>query len=276
VSERRGLIEPDHPDIGVRRQCELVGLPRSTWYFEPATETEENLALMRVLDELYTKLPFYGVLRMTAQLRKDGHQVNPKRVRRLLRLMALEALYPKRALTTPAPGHRKYPYLLRGLPIARPHHVWSSDITYIRMRGGFLYLVAVVDWFSRFVLSWELSNTMDVHFCLSAFERALKYGSPEIWNSDQGSQYTCDQMTTRVEATGARISMDGRGRALDNVFTERVWWSVKYEEVYLRDYQTVADAIAGLTRYFNFYNNERLHQALNYQTPALFLAAGRG
>jgi putative transposase len=228
---------------------------------------------MGLLDEIYTKWPFYGVERMTAQLRRDGHDVNPKRVRRLLRLMGIEAIYPKKDLSKPVSGHRVYPYLLRGMPIVRPHQVWSSDITYIRLRNGFLYLVAVVDWYSRYVLSWELSNTMDVHFCLSAFERALRYGSPEIWNTDQGSQFTSDRMTGRVLETGAQISMDGRGRALDNVFTERIWWSVKYENVYPKDYQTVPAVIAGLTDYFQYYNHERIHESLGYKTPAEFLIA---
>jgi putative transposase len=213
---------------------------------------------------------------MTAQLRHDGHKVNPKRVRRLLRLMGLEALYPKRSLSKPAPGHKIYPYLLRDLEIVRPHQVWSSDITYIRMRNGFLYLVAIVDWFSRYVLAWELSNTLDVHFCLSAFDRALHHGSPELWNSDQGSQYTSEAMTTRVEAAGAQISMDGRGRALDNVYAERFWWSLKYECIYLHDYVTVPEVVDGVGDYVDFFNNRRLHSSLDGQTPAKVFAAGRG
>ncbi len=223
---------------------------------------------MRLLDEQYTKTPFYGVERMTAWLRQQGYAVNPKRVRRLVRLMGLEALYPKPRTSIPVAGARRYPYLLRDRTIQRVNDVWSTDITYIRMHQGFLYLVAVLDWYSRYVLSWQLSNTLDTGFCLEALEDALRFGQPQIFNTDQGGQFTSAAYTGRLEQAGIQISWDGRGRALDNAFVERLWRSVKWEEVYLKDYRTVAEAVSGLERYFQFYNQERLHQALGYQTPA--------
>jgi putative transposase len=234
----------------------------------PRQETEENLELMRLLDEQYTRTPFYGVRRMREHLVKKGYQVNPKRVRRLLRKMGLEAIYARPRLSTPAPGHRIYPYLLRGLPIIRPNQVWGTDITYVRMRSGFAYLVAIMDWFSRYVLSWELSVTMDVSFCVTALEWALRKAKPEIFNSDQGAQFTSDQFTKRLLARKVEISMDGRGRAMDNIFIERLWRTVKYEEIYLKDYESVREAVESLQRFFLFYNRERIHQSLGYQTPA--------
>lgn len=263
----RALIEPEHPEISILRQCDLVGLPRATFYYEPRPVSAMNLDLMNELDELYTCVPFYGSRRMTAELRNRGYEVNRKRVSRLMGVMGLEAIYPKRNLSKPAPGHKIYPYLLRDVEIVRPDQVWSTDITYIRMRGGFLYLVAVIDWFSRYVLSWELSNTMTAEFCVAALERALRRGRPEVFNSDQGSQFTSDDFTKVVLDSGAKMSMDGRGRALDNVFVERLWRSVKYEEVYLKDYDTVPVAIQSLAAYFRFYNTVRLHQSLDYKTP---------
>jgi len=251
----------------VKRQCELLAVARSSVYYEAREESEENLVLMRLLDEQYTRTPFYGVRKMTEWLRTGGHGVNHKRVARLLRLMGIEAIYPHKRLSQPAPGHQIYPYLLRGVAIERPDQVWSTDITYIRLRRGFAYLVAVLDWYSRYVLSWELSATMESGFCVAALERALRAGAPEIFNTDQGSQFTSEEFTGRLRAAGIAISMDGRGRALDNVFVERLWRTVKYEEVYLRDYTDLADAMAHLTRYFRFYNRERLHQALGYRTP---------
>jgi putative transposase len=225
---------------------------------------------MRVLDELYTRWPFYGRRRMTVELGKRGYAVNEKRVARLLRVMGLEAVYPRRPLSVPADGagHRIYPYLLRDMPIAHADHVWSTDITYIRLRQGFVYLVAVLDWFSRYVLAWELSPTLETEFCLSALDWALRHGRPTIFNTDQGAQFTSHAFTERLEAAGVRISMDGRGRALDNVFVERLWRTVKYEEVYLRDYGSAAEARTSLGAYFRFYNGERPHQALGYRTPA--------
>lgn len=223
---------------------------------------------MREIDEQYTRTPFYGVRKMTWWLGQQGSKVNPKRVRRLMRQMGLEAIYPKPRLSQPAPGHRIYPYLLRGLEIDRPNHVWSSDITYIRMRHGFIYLVAVMDWYSRYVLAWEVSVSLETSFCLAALDWALDHGRPEIFNTDQGSQFTSEDFTGRLEKHGIDISMDGRGRAIDNIFVERLWRTVKYEEVFLKDYLDVVDAIANLKNYFGFYNRERPHQSLGYQTPA--------
>ena len=253
--------------MSLGRQCELTGLSRSGLYYQPQGESAENIALMRWLDEQYTRTPFYGVVKMTRELRKQGHEVNPKRVRRLLRQMGLEAIYQKPRLSEPAPGHRIYPYLLRNVAITQPNQVWSTDITYIRLRGGFIYLVAVLDWYSRYVLSWEVSTSMESGFCCSALEWALRQGHPEIFNTDQGAQFTSEAFTGRLKKDNIRISMDGRGRALDNVFVERLWRTVKYEEVYLKDYTDPSDAVRHLGPYFRFYNGERLHQALNYQTP---------
>jgi putative transposase len=251
-----------------------VGLARSTYYYEPVSESEENLLLMRFIDEQYLKTPFYGSPRMTVWLRQQGFAVNRKRVSRLMRLMGLGAIYPKPNLSKPALGHRIYPYLLRNLPVTAVNQVWSTDITYIRLFHGFIYLVAVIDWFSRYVLSWEVSISMETSFCLSALDWALARARPEIFNTDQGSQFTSVDFTSRLEAASIRISMDGRGRALDNVFIERLWRSVKYEEVYLKDYQSVTEAITSLGRYFDFYNRERPHQSLGYRTPeAVWLAA---
>jgi putative transposase len=251
----------------VARQCQLAGLSRSSLYYEPQGESALNLKLMRLLDEQYTRTPFYGVLKMTDALNKQGYAVNPKRVRRLLRQMGLEAIYPKPNLSAPAPGHRIYPYRLRNVVITHPNQVWSSDITYIRLRAGFIYLVAVIDWFSRYVLSWEISTSLDAGFCCSALDRALRQGSPEIFNTDQGAQFTSQAFTGRLEAEKILISMDGRGRALDNVFVERLWRTVKYEDVYLKDYRDPTDAVRNLRPYFTFYNQQRPHQALNYRTP---------
>ena len=222
---------------------------------------------MTLIDRQFTETPDYGVRRITAWLRTQGEAVNPKRVRRLMRKMGLEAIYPKPNLSKPADNVRRYPYLLKNVAISAPNHVWSTDITYIPMPQGFLYLVAVMDWFSRYVLSWRISNTMDVSFCLEALQAALKTGKPDIFNSDQGAQFTCEAFTSCLEAQGIRISQDGRGRAFDNIFVERLWRSVKYEEVYLKSYTTVKEAIDGLNNYFIRYNQKRLHQSLNYQTP---------
>lgn len=226
-----------------------------------------NLRLMNLIDEQYTRMPFYGVEKMTEWLRRQGFGVNPKRMRRLMRLMGLEAIYPKRRLSIPSEEYRKYSYLLRDLVINRPDQVWCADITYIRMLHGFLYLVGIMDWHSRYVLAWELSNTLDKQFCLDALERALATSQPEIFNSDQGSQFTSSEFTGRLEATGVRVSMDGRGRVFDNIFIERLWRSVKYEEVYLHSYESVREAQDGLARYFRLYNTERLHESLGYRTP---------
>jgi putative transposase len=262
------LIEPDHPQISIARQCDLLGLPRSTYYYCAPGESAKNLLLMRLLDEQYTQTPYYGVRRMTAWLRSQGSQVNHKRVARLLHTMGLETIYPRPRTSQPHPAHRVYPYLLRGVPITRVNQVWSTDITYIRLHSGFVYLVAVMDWFSRYVLSWAVSITMDVGFCLEALEQALGVAQPEIFNSDQGAQFTSIAFTGRLESAGIRISMDGRGRALDNVFVERLWRTVKYEEVYLKDYETPREAMQGLATFFIRYNAQRQHQSLDYQTPA--------
>ena len=230
---------------------------------------------MRLLDEQYTRTPFYGVERMTAWLRAQGYEINPKRVRRLLRAMGLEAVYPKPRLSEAQTGHRIYPYLLRDVEIDRVNEVWSTDITYVRLRQGFVYLVAIMDWYSRYVLAWEVSVSLEGSFCVSALDRALRQGQPDIFNSDQGSQFTSEVFTERLRERRIQISMDGRGRALDNIFVERLWRSVKYEEVYLKDYQGVMEAIQGLRAYFEFYNGERLHQSLNYKTPAAVYRHGR-
>lgn len=254
--------------MSIVQQCTLGNFSRSGFYYEPKAETAENLELMRRLDEQYTRTPYYGVLKLTDWLRKQGWAINPKRVRRLMRAMGLEAIYPKPRLSDPARGHRIYPYRLRGLAITRPNQVWATDITYIRMRHGFIYLVAILDWYSRYVVSWDVSVTLDVSFCVAALDWALQLAQPDIFNSDQGSQFTSADFTGRLERYGILISMDGRGRALDNVFVERLWRTVKYEDVYLKDYATVAETVAGLRRYFVFYNDERSHQSLEYRTPA--------
>ncbi len=263
------MVEPAHEELSVQRQCELLGLARASYYYEPVAVSAENLRLMNLLDEQYTKTPFYGVRKMTAWLNEvKKEQVNVKRIRRLLRVMGLAAIYQKPRLSQAAAGHRIYPYLLRGVKIERVNQVWSTDITYIRLQGGFVYLVAVIDWYSRYVLSWEISTTLETDFCVSALERALAVGQPEVFNTDQGSQFTSQAFTKIVQAREIAISMDGRGRALDNIFVERLWRSVKYEEVYLHDYENVPQARTGLGSYFQFYNHERLHQSLEYQTPA--------
>jgi len=268
VAEKKERIDPSYQSIPISRQCELLGLARSSFYYEPKPETAQNLRLMRMLDQQFTATPFYGVRRMTAWLATQGETVNPKRVRRLMRKMGLEAIYPKPNLSLAKDNVRKYPYLLKEAEITAPNQVWSTDITYIPLSQGFIYLVAVIDWYSRYVLSWELSNTMDITFCLSALQKALTQNTPKIFNTDQGSQFTSPLFTSRLEANKIAISQDGRGRALDNIFVERLWRSVKYEEVYPKAYASVKEAIQELEKYFHFYNNERPHQSLNYQTPA--------
>lgn len=253
------------------RQCELLELSRSSCYYAPAGETAENLALMRRIDELYLTRPYFGSRRMA-----DVLSVNRKRTQRLMRLMGLEAIYPKRRMRTsqPGAGHKIYPYLLRDVEITRPDQVWSSDITYIPMQRGFFYLTAVLDWHSRYVLAWRLSNTLDGSFCHEALDEALARGRPEIFNTDQGAQFTAEAFTSRLESRGIAISMDGRGRALDNVFIERLWRTVKYEEVYRKEYLDGWEAEASLSSYFRFYCHERGHQSLNYRTPAEVYGAG--
>jgi putative transposase len=247
----------------------LLGLAHSTRYYRAAGESAENLALMRRIDEHYLRMPFYGSRKLAVAL-----GVNRKRVQRLMRMMGIEAIYPKRRTTWPGAGHKIFPYLLRNVEVTRPDQVWASDITYVPLRHRFLYLVAVIDWYSRYVLSWRLSNSLEGGFCLEALEAALSQGGPEIFNTDQGAQFTSPAFTGRLAAVGVRISMDGRGRALDNVFVERLWRSVKYEEVYLQEYGGLGDAHRGLGRYFTFYNEERPHQALGYQPPGRVYRGG--
>jgi putative transposase len=266
-------VDRGYPEISIRRQCELLGVNRSGLYYEPVGESQESLLLMRLLDEQYTRTPFYGSRKMTEWLATVGHAVNRKRVSRLMELLGIEAVYPKPKLSLPGEGHRIYPYLLRGTTVERVNQVWSTDITYIRMAQGFVYLVAVMDWFSRFVLSWSLSLTMEVDFCLEALKRALRRGQPDIFNTDQGSQFTSEKFTRELAGRQIAISMDGRGRCLDNIFVERLWRSLKYEEVYLKDYGSVPEARAGIAGYFQFYNHQRLHQSLDYRTPAAIYLA---
>jgi len=262
------MIDADHPQLSIVRQCALLDISRSGLYYAPVGPNWEDLELMRRLDEQFMRTPFYGVRKMTKCLHGLGYTADVKRVRRLLREMGIEAIYPKPRLSLGGPEHRKFPYLLRGVIIRRVNQVWSTDITYIRLRQGFVYLVAIMDWYSRYVLAWRLSNTLDAAFCVETLQEALRRGSPEIFNMDQGVQFTCEDFLSVLERAGVQISMDGRGRVFDNIFIERLWRSVKYEEVYLHDYETVADAETGLSRYFPFYNRERIHQALAYQTPS--------
>lgn len=278
LSAKRALVGPGVGTPSIRRQCELIGLNRSSWYVQetPANESAENLALMQRIDELYTAHPFYGSRKMTAVLRREGWAVNRKRVRRLMRLMGLQSLAPCPDTSRAHPAHPVYPYLLRDIVVQRPNQVWATDITYIRIERGFAYLVAVMDWQSRKVLAWRLSNTLDTEFCVDALQEALRsFGPPEIFNTDQGSQFTSRDFTGVLQAHGIRISMDGKGRAFDNIFVERLWRSVKYEEVYLKHYETMREAREGLAAYFRFYNTERPHQALGHRTPAeVYEAAG--
>jgi len=254
--------------LSVSQQCELLDLSRSSYYYEPATESVENLALMAMIDKEYTARPFRGSRGMRAWLRRGGHEVNRKRVQRLMRLMGLEAVYPKRRLSVGGAGHKVYPYLLRNVSIERVNQVWSTDITYIPMPNGFMYLTAVIDWYSRYVLSWKLSNTLDVAFGLKALDEALSQGCPEAFNTDQGVQFMSTSFTGRLESAGAKVSMDGQDRCLDNVFVERLWRTVKYEYVYLWRPEVVPTLTAGLTTFFGYYNGQRTHQSLEDGTPA--------
>jgi len=267
MSERRDLIDEEESRLTVSHQCELLDLARSTYYYEPAQETLENMALMRRIDEQYLQTPFYGSRKMALELSTATQVVNRKRVQRLMRTMGIAAIYPGKKTTIPHLGHRVYPYLLRGLTIDRANQVWCSDITYIPMERGYMYLVAVMDWYSRYVLSWKISNTLDAEFCVAALDEALSESKPDIFNTDQGSQFTSREFTSLLEQNQVAISMDGRGRAMDNIFIERLWRTVKYEEVYLKDYATVADLNEGLDCYFDFYDHRRKHQSLDYRTP---------
>lgn len=267
MSERRARIHAEHA-LPKTRRCELLEVARSSAYYRTQPLSEADLVLMRLIDELHLRWPFYGSRRMRDELHKRDHDVNRKRVQRLMRLMDLRALYPRRRTSQPGKGHKIYPYLLRGLSIERANQVWATDITYIPMARGFMYLVAIMDWHSRRVLSWRVSNTLDTDFCVEALEEALqRFGAPEIFNTDQGSQFTSEAFTDVLKAHGIDISMDGKGRWVDNVFVERLWRSVKYEDVYLRAYETPSELRAGLARYFEFYNTQRGHTALNRRTP---------
>lgn len=262
------MIEPGHSQISIQKQCELIALTRSAYYYRPAGVSTLNLEIMRHMDEQYTLTPFYGVLRMHAHVCQLGYAVNVKRIRRLLRLMDLYAIYPKKNTSRPGPGHKIYPYLLRNLQVVRVNQVWSTDITYIAMERGFMYLVAVIDWHSRQVLSWRLSNTLDASFCIEALREALETGTPEIFNTDQGCQFTSNEFTGCLLNRNILVSMDGRGRCLDNIFVERLWRTVKQEYVYLHCISSGKELWQGLDAYFKFYNNKRLHQALGYMTPS--------
>jgi putative transposase len=278
LEQKRMAIEPGNNQISICRQCGLLGLSRSSLYYKPCRDTQYNEQLMKLIDKQYIETPFYGIAKMTEWLARQGHCVNHKRVRRLMRQMGLEAVYPrrKRGLSLQDKQHKIYPYLLRDVQITRPDQVWSADITYVRMYRGWLYLVAVMDWFSRYVLSWELSVTLESEFCISALKHALSFGKPQIFNTDQGSQFTSNDFTDILKVAAIQISMDGKGRVFDNIFIERLWRTVKVEEVYLRDYETVTEARYYLGRYFDLYNNKRLHQALGYRTPAEVYGAADG
>lgn len=262
------MIIHGYADLGVTRQCQLLGISRASVYYHPRPETAENLEIMRLLDEQYLKTPFFGVPRMTVHLQKQGYSVNPKRVRRLLRLMGLMAIFQGPKTSKSHPEHVKYPYLLRDVKIERANQVWSTDITYIPMERGFMYLVAVMDWFSRKVLSWEVSNTLEAAFCVDALTDALeRFGPPEIFNTDQGSQFTSEDFLQPLKDAGVQISMDGKGRCIDNIFVERLWRTVKYEYIYLHAFETGTALRKGLRQWFGWYNQERIHQSLEYMTP---------
>ena len=262
------LIEPRHPELSITRQCALLGLPRSSYYYTPRGESAENLALMRLIDEEYLKRPFYGSRQMTRALQRQGLSVNRKRVQRLMRLMGLQGAVPGPHTSRPHPQHTVYPYLVGHMTLGHSNLVWATDITYVPMPVGFMYLVAIIDWYSRYVLSWRLSNTLDTGFCLDALNAALAEQQPCVFNTDQGAQFTSADFTDQLKEHEILISMDGRGRALDNAFIERLWRTVKYEDIYLRDYQSVPELEQGLTDYFRFYNHERPHCALGGRTPA--------
>ena len=267
VDQKRSLINCDDKNLSVRQQCELIGLNRSSLYYEPIPVSAETLAIMNRIDEIYTACPFYGSRKISAQLKREGHDVGREAVATLMKEMGLTAIYPKRNLSLRNMQHKIYPYLLRDVTINAANQVWSADITYIRMSGGFMYLMAIIDWFSRYVLGWALSNTLATDFCMEALEMAFRYGRPNIFNTDQGCQFTSEEFTSVLLAREIQISMDGRGRALDNVFIERLWRSLKYEKIYLNEYRTVPSLRTGIGDYFDFYNNGRPHQSLGYLFP---------
>ena len=267
ASSRRALINPNKHDISLNKQCELLNVSKGALYYEPVEIDPYTIEVMDIIDRQFTETPFYGSRRLTAALNRQGYPVNRKRIQRLMRIMGLEAIYPKPNISKKNQQHEIYPYLLKGVEIQKPNFVWSSDITYIRVGKGFVYLAAIIDWFSRYVLSWRLSNTLEPDFCVDALNEALSMSRPEIFNTDQGSQYTSTRFLTPLKERGIKISMDSKGRAFDNIFIERLWRTVKYEEVYIKDYRTARDAYTYLKQYFIFYNNKRLHQALDYLTP---------
>ena len=272
---RRAMVERPGNDLSVRRQCVLLSLTRSGVYRSKPVAGADDLAVMRRIDQLHLELPFYGSRRMTFELNKEGRGVNRKRVRRLMRVMGIEALVPRPGTSKAAPGHKIYPYLLRGLKIVEPNHVWAADVTYIPMACGFLYLVAIIDWASRAVLAWRLSNTNDASFCAAALEEALlRFGKPRIFNTDQGSTFTAEAFTSKLVTAGVEISMDGRGRFMDNIFIERLWRSIKYEEVHLKAYADGCEARSGISSWMTFYNFRRPHQAMNNQMPMAVWRAG--
>jgi len=271
-SIRQNWVE-SNPDYSIRRQCRLAGVSRSNFYYTPVPESEENLQLMRLMDEQYMRHPEYGSPRMADWLFDEGYVINHKRVERLMHIMGIQAITPGPHTSKPSPEHKIYPYLLRGVEILRPNHVWSADITYVPMLKGYMYLVAIIDWYSRYVLAWELSNSLESSFCVSALEKALQYTSPEIFNTDQGSQFTSTDFTGTLLSKKITISMDGRGRALDNVFIERLWWTVKYEDIYPKDYTSGKALYEGLSKYFCYYNEERKHSSLDKRTPRYMLSA---
>ena len=274
--ERKAMIAPDRPGLSLSRQCRLLSIGRSSFYYAPRGESPSSLALMRRIDELFLKYPFYGSRQMVHQLRRESVSVGRHRVRRLMRLMGLEAIYQAPRTSTPHPAHRVYPYLLRDIAVERPDHVWCADITYIPVRRGFLYLVAIMDWATRHVLAWRLSNTIDSRFCIEALRDALaRYGKPAIFNTDQGSQFTSLDFTGALKDAGIAISMDGRGRCLDNIFIERLWRSLKYEAVYLHEMTDGFAAERVIGAWVDFYNTERPHSALDGRTPAEAYSAGR-
>jgi putative transposase len=262
------MIEKNHPRISTARQCRLLGLPRASYYHRPRPKPPEDLQLMRAIDEAYMAHPVFGSRQMTRWLRRQGYRINRKRVRLLMELMGLEAIYQKPNLSRPNAEHRIYPYLLRTLRVTRPNQVWAADLTYVPIQGGFLYLFALIDWYSRAVLAWSLSNTLDAGFCVAAVQRAIvRYGVPEIFNTDQGCQFTSTEFTQPLLALGVKLSMDGKGRALDNRFVERLWRTVKYHEIYLKSYSSRVDADANLANFFRFYNERRPHSAFGDATP---------
>ena len=267
-ARRKNLVEPDHPRLSIVRQCELLTVNRSSYYYQPTGETPLNLELMRLIDKQHLETPWYGARQMARHLRRQGFCVSRKRIGRLMRLMGLAAIYQKPNTSKPHPEHKIYPYLLRGMTIDKPNQVWCADISYIPMRRGFLYLVAVMDWASRKVLSWRLSNTMDADFCVAALEDALaRYGKPEIFNTDQGSQFTSDVFTDMLKEADIRISMDGKGRWMDNIMIERLWRSLKYECIYLHAFETGSEVRQGLKHWIDFYNIDRPHSKLDDRTP---------